>query len=76
MVLPSASRGGNWNTRGSKHLEALHCAGDEALAQVAQGVSSMELFRSCLDMVMLEQMLDEMTSKCPLQPKPFCEHRI
>lgn len=53
-VPAEETQGTNWNTRGSKHMEALHCAGDGAVTQVAPGVSSMELFRSCLDMVMLE----------------------
>ena len=68
--------GTNWNTRGSEHLEALCCARDVELAQVAHGVSSVELFRRCLDMFMLEQRLDEMTSRGSFQPKPDCKHRI
>ena len=66
-----------------EHQEAcLYCGGDRALAQAAQagcGVSSLEIFKSHLDMdlgtllwvALLGQGLDQVGSRGPCQPQLF-----
>lgn len=69
----------------NKHEEkTIHCEGDGALAQAAcrgYGVSSMENFRSPLEVVLrtllwaslLESGLDQMDLAGPFPPQPFCD---
>lgn len=87
LVLPRARTRGNgikWSTEGSLWTPGtLCCAGDWRLAQAAQRgcrASSVEILKSYFDTVLGNQLcvslLDQMGSKGPCQPQPYCDSSL